>query len=337
MSTELIQLVNSQKDNFVKVCSDDSIEFDREASFALQILGSNDFLASTAMRNKGSLQAAITNVAAIGISLNPASKQAYLVPRDGKVCLDISYMGIMHLAQLTGAIKWGQAVIVRKNDSFTLNDIDKPPTHNFNPFDDASARGDIVGVYVVVKTDTNDYLTHAMPISKVYDIRDRSVAWKSHVSKGTSCPWVTDEEEMVKKTCVKQAAKYWPRRERLDAAVHYVNVEGEEGLASIAEEKEVQGEKLIHGKFKAGSGISAMGGEMEQLSVDMQALLREIAEEVKAVMGNPQEAYGLLGELSAANKLEDEDAGVKVALWSLFSSAERSAMKRAQEELKSIV
>jgi recombination protein RecT len=80
-------------------------------------------------------------------------------------------------------------------------------------------------VYVVVKTDGGDYLTHAMPISKVHDIRDRSEAWK----KGSG-PWKTDEEEMIKKTCVKQAAKYWPRRERLDSAVHHMNTEGGEGI-----------------------------------------------------------------------------------------------------------
>jgi recombination protein RecT len=43
---------------------------------------------------------------------------AYLVPRDGKVCLDISYMGMMHLAQQCGAIQWGQAVLVREGDQF---------------------------------------------------------------------------------------------------------------------------------------------------------------------------------------------------------------------------
>jgi hypothetical protein len=41
---------------------------------------------------------------------------------------------------------------------------------------------------------------------------------------------MTDEEEMIKKTCVKQAAKYWPRRERLDSAIHHMNTEGGEGI-----------------------------------------------------------------------------------------------------------
>lgn len=37
------------------------------------------------------------------------------------------------------------------------------------------------------------------------------------------------------KTVVKQAAKYWPRRERLDAAIDHVNTEGEEGINFAAE------------------------------------------------------------------------------------------------------
>lgn len=40
---------------------------------------------------------------------------------------------------------------------------------------------------------------------------------------------------MILKTVVKQAAKYWPRRERLDAAIDHVNTEGEEGINFAAE------------------------------------------------------------------------------------------------------
>jgi recombination protein RecT len=75
-----------------------------------------------------------------------------------------------------------------------------------------------------------------MSIADVYAIRDRSEAWKAYTqNKSKTCPWVTDEAEMVKKTCVKQAAKYWPRRDRLDNAVHHVNTEGEEGLTITPE------------------------------------------------------------------------------------------------------
>jgi recombination protein RecT len=155
------------------------------------------------------------------VSLNPASKLAYLVPRNKTVCLDISYMGLMDIAQSAGAIQWGQAIVVREKDTFELQGIDKEPKHIYQPFGE---RGNIVGVYVVVKTAEGDYLTHSMPISKVYDIRDRSEAYKKK-----SGPWMTDAEEMIKKTCVKQASKYWPKRERLDAAIHHMNTDGGEG------------------------------------------------------------------------------------------------------------
>jgi len=237
---DIITLVESQRATFLQVRVDQHMDFDREAGFALQILRANDYLAKIAMANKDSLYAAINNVAAIGISLNPAKKAAYLVPRKGAVCLDISYMGLMEIAQDAGAIRWGQAVIVREKDVFELQGVDKEPKHIFNPF--STDRGEIIGVYVVVKTDGDDYLTHPMTISKVYEIRDRSEAWKAYQKdKSKTCPWVTDNEEMVKKTCVKQAAKYWPRRDRLDNAVHHMNTDGGEGITlkpnTMAEEE----------------------------------------------------------------------------------------------------
>lgn len=225
---DLVAVVEAQRQQFQTVAVDKSMDFDREAGFAMQILKASDYLWKVAQQNPASLQAAVTNVAAIGVSLNPASKLAYLVPRKGAICLDISYMGLMYIAQQCGAIQWGQAVIVKKADTFELNGLDKLPTHKYSPF--SPDRGDVIGVYVVVKTDGGDYLTHPMTLSAVHAIRDRSEAWKAYKAKGTSCPWVTDEEEMIKKTCVKQAAKYWPRRDRLDKAVHHLNTDGGEGI-----------------------------------------------------------------------------------------------------------
>ncbi|MBA5859152.1 recombinase RecT, partial [Morganella morganii] len=99
----------------------------------------------------------------------------------------------------------------------------------YRAFAPAEERGDLVGEYVVVKTDDGDYLTHTMPSADIYAIRDRSSAWKAWKSKPKSGPWVTDEEQMILKTVVKQAAKYWPRRERLDQSIDYVNTGSGEG------------------------------------------------------------------------------------------------------------
>ncbi|EOF8220600.1 recombinase RecT [Yersinia enterocolitica] len=226
--------------DFQAVCSEPTIAFKREMEFAMQVFSANEFLARAAASTPAATRSAILNLSSIGITLNPAKKLAYLVPRKigdkFQVCLDISYFGIMHIAQQAGAILWCQSAIVRKNDKFTLIAIDKPPQHEFNAFDTIESRGDVVGAYVVAKTPDGDYLTHTMRASDIFAIRDRSEAWKAFVAKKVkSCPWSTDEEQMILKTVVKQAHKYWPRRDRLDQAIDYINTDGGEGINFAAE------------------------------------------------------------------------------------------------------
>lgn len=228
----ITQDIYGTRDSFAAVLTDQSINFEKEAGFAIQVLQSNDYALGIATKNRQSVVNAVTNVAAIGISLNPAKKQAYLVPRDGRICLDISYMGLMDLAIATGSIRWGQARVVHEHDHFELVAMDREPVHRFNPF--SKQRGEIVGVYVVVKTADGDYLTDTMSADDVNAIRDRSSAWKAWKSKQKSCPWVTDWAEMAKKTVVKRASKYWPKNDRLSEAIHHLNTEGGEGLADIA-------------------------------------------------------------------------------------------------------
>lgn len=230
MSNNLTVIANEiygARESFASVLTDRSLSFEREAEFAIQTITGNEFAMKIAMQNKNSVFNAVTNIAAIGISLNPAKRQAYLVPRDGKICLDISYMGLMDLAMATGSIRWAKAELVYAQDAFSLNGFDKSPTHSFNPF--AKDRGDIVGVYVVVKTADGDYLTDCMSRDEIDAIMNRSQSVKS----GKSSPWKTDYGEMAKKTVVKRAYKYWPKTDRLDKAIHHLNTDSGEGLATL--------------------------------------------------------------------------------------------------------
>lgn len=190
------------------------LNFKKEATFALQLLKANDFLRSTAQNNPDSLQNAITNIAAIGISLNPAVKEAYLVPRGKAVCLDISYIGLIKLATDTGAIQWVQAEIVKEKDQFEYQGVGKAPIHKMNPF---CERGNVVGVYCVAKLASGESLCTIMSRGECDQIRDKS----SQAAK--SGPWVAFYEEMLKKTVIKRASKLWPKSERLDTAVHVIN------------------------------------------------------------------------------------------------------------------
>ncbi|MDB5822223.1 MAG: hypothetical protein JWR21_927 [Herminiimonas sp.] len=225
--------IQEVRESFSNVLADRSLSFEREAGFAIQQLSRNEYTLKIASSNRESVMNAVKNIAAIGISLNPAKKQAYLVPRDSAICLDISYLGLLDLAIASGSIMWGQAELVHDGDGFTLNGFDKPPTHERNPF--AKDRGDIIGVYVVVKTRDGDYLTTTMQIDEVNAIRDRSEGWKAYVAKKIkSTPWATDAGEMIKKTVIKRAYKLWPKTDRLDQAIHFLNTEGGEGLGFSA-------------------------------------------------------------------------------------------------------
>lgn len=298
---------------------DRSISFEREAGFAIQQLSRNDYTMRIAMENRQSVYDAVVNIAAIGISLNPAKKQAYLVPRDNRICLDVSYMGLMDLAMATGSVKWAQAALVHSADTFTLNGLDKPPTHVFNPF--GKDRGDVVGVYCTIKTIEGDYLTHTMTYDECTAIRDRSQAWKSFKSgkAKTPGPWGTDEGEMVKKTCVKQAYKYWPKTERLETAIHHLNTDNGEGLAVIADEKAQQLKAPI---------IPAT--PMIEMESDRKNIIDAVSQSVIDLF-NADDLIGAYGEY-----IEVTDGDEKIALWKLLPSNIRTALKKHGESLKEV-
>ena len=76
MSFDVVTFVNQQVGLFTGAATDQSVTWAKESQFAIQAFQKNDFLAKTAMANPTSAQNAIINVAAIGITLNPAAKQA---------------------------------------------------------------------------------------------------------------------------------------------------------------------------------------------------------------------------------------------------------------------
>lgn len=211
-----------------------SIRFENEKGYAVQLLQNNSYLMQVAQESPHSLLQAMTNVAAIGLSLNPAKKQAYLITRTikegnqykSKIFLEPSYVGLCDLATMSGAIEWVQANAVHEKDTFVDNGPGAKPTHTYQAF--SKDRGAIVGVYAVAKTRSGDFLTTVMDADKINAVRARSEAYKAFVErqKGNGGPWVTDYEEMAKKSCVRNAFKMWPKTqemERLENAVMLSN------------------------------------------------------------------------------------------------------------------
>ncbi len=299
---------------FERVNTDKGIVFAREAEFAIQIITNSDYCMKVAKQNPQSVRDAVTNIAAMGVSLNPARKQGYLVPRKGGITLVISYMGLLDIAIQSGSILWGQAELVYASDKFTLAGFDRPPLHERDPF--AKERGELVGVYVVVKTRDGDYLTCPMKASEVWDIRERSDAWQGYMKdKSKKCPWVTDEGEMVKKTVIKRAYKTWPKTARLDAAVHHLNTAADEGIT-----------------FDPPAAVAADGAAQVEDAVETIPRIQVIHNAANAAIAK----FTAGDELGAYEEVSwIDDADEKVQLWGIFGkkhSALRGALKRLAAE-----
>ena len=254
--------INTIESDFNEIACN-SEKFKREALFSMQLLSKNTFLQKIAIGNPQSLRDAVLNVATLDVSLNPSQRHAYLVPRKGVVTLDISYMGLAHLAVKSGAVQFMQARIVYSKDTFTVGSIGNAPVHNYSPFGD---RGGKIGVYCLSKLSTGDVLIETMSLDDVYQIRNRSESFK----KGHG-PWITDEDEMIKKTVIKRAFKMLPAHNSnlFNNASDYLNNDNGEGIDFEAENEEK--------KEEANKAIA----QRHQDEKESYALKSETIEEIK--------------------------------------------------------
>lgn len=194
-----------------------------ESQFALQAIQKNDKLAQCIPHT---VQNAVINVAAVGLTLNPALGYAYLVPESEKLkeggreqwvqcCnLRVSFKGLLKIATDSGSILWAKAEIVKSKDLFTYKGPCEIPQHEMEAFGD---RGDVVGVYCIAKTHQGDHLVDVMSAAEIAKIR--AAAKQDGV-------WAKWPEEMAKKAILKRASKQWPktdRTDRLDRAIAVVN------------------------------------------------------------------------------------------------------------------
>lgn len=233
MTLGLNELIVAKKEQFKKLdkANGNILAWEQECLFARQQITKNDYSIETAQKNPSSLQAAILNVAAIGISLNPALAHAYLVPRGGHICLDISYRGLVKLATDCGAIQWAKSELVYSQDEFTWKGVNTAPEHKADVFSD---RGEIVGGYCLALLPDGSPMVEIMKIDEMNKIQA--------TSKAASGPWKTWPDEMRKKSITKRASKSWPQtknRVRLDRAVETLN-EHEGMVYSIEEQSKFQ-------------------------------------------------------------------------------------------------
>jgi phage RecT family recombinase len=202
----------------------------QEISFAIQQINKSPQLQKCSPESK--LQA-VLNISNIGLSLNPAAKEAYLIPRWNnafkcyEAALEPSYIGLVKLLTDSASVVSIVTQLVYEKDAFSLDVADNRNPVQHKPMLIKSQRGQMIGTYALATLPDGSRQVEWMDIEELNHIRDRSETYKAFTEgKIKSCTWETDYGEMCRKTVIKRLYKYLPRTERMhyvDTAVHHDN------------------------------------------------------------------------------------------------------------------
>jgi len=200
----------------------------KEISFALQHIAKNSQLQKATAESK---LIAVLNIAQCGLTLNPISKMAYLVPRwDNKlkatICvLEPSYMGLIKLLTDTGSVKHIEAQVIYAGDDIEVDLASEGKILKHVPYIfTGKDKGSIIGVYSKATLSDGAVTCEMMGPDDIEYIKGKSESYKAYVAgKLKTCTWVSDESEMCRKSVIKRHTKYLPRTDmwaKIESAVN---------------------------------------------------------------------------------------------------------------------
>lgn len=236
------------------------LEFSSEARFALTAIRNNKLLLKC---DPTTVKDSMVNLAAMGLSLNPAAQQAALIPRwntkANKMDCTASpqYRGLMKLATDTGLVNniTAEVVFLCEEDSFDV-DLGSKPYLRHKPklfagseertIDLVSAeRNRLIGAYCIahLRDSEHPHIT-VMDLAEILAVARASDAFNPRkAERKPTGPWVYWAGEMVKKAVIRRASKQWPlsddsKYQRLLNAVQIDNVaEANEQRAEVRAEE----------------------------------------------------------------------------------------------------
>lgn len=210
-----------------------TMNYGQETGFAVMAIQNNPYLLNC---TPDSMRSAIINVALTGISLNPALKYAYLVPRKVKnelrAVLDISYMGMIKILTDAGAVKSISADVICEHDDFVYSQGSSPILKH-KP-DLLKDRGKPIGAYAIAYFRDGGFQFEVMAKPEIEKIRATSESWKNNDTRQFS-PWEKWADEMWKKTVMKRLFKVLPKTHFDAKLIAALSKEHENELADAAD------------------------------------------------------------------------------------------------------
>jgi len=138
---------------------------------------------------------ACIDAARLGLEVNSPLKQAWVLPYGQRAQLVVGYQGLCDLMRRSGLVKAIHTGIVRAGDSYRRT----ATTFEFecDPF--SEDRGPVIGAYCVLVMADGSEQVETMSLEQINHIRAKSRA-------GTKGPWITDFDQMARKTVLRRAA-----------------------------------------------------------------------------------------------------------------------------------
>lgn len=191
-----------------------------------------------------SLVGCVVIASQLGLELGGPLGQAYLVPyrtKSGMIATFLpGYRGMIDLSRRTGSVAVIEARIVHRRDKFLLQQgTDAKIEHS--PYIGDAEPGAMVGVYALCKMRDGVTQFEFLTKAQVDSVRKRS-------KSGLDGPWVTDFEEMAKKTAIRRLWKVLP-----------VSVEKAMAKAIVAHDRAEEGRGIDGAEVFAGGDLFGTG------------------------------------------------------------------------------
>lgn len=138
--------------------------------------------------------------------LEPDGRRAHLIPYKDTCTLIIDYKGLVELAYRTGMVRRLHADVIHAGDLF---EYDRGEVKRHVPWflrtDKAKpdTKGEVIAAYCECELSDGVCKSELMEVAEVKAIQKRS-------RSGNSGPWVTDFNEMAKKTAFRRLSKWLP-------------------------------------------------------------------------------------------------------------------------------
>ena len=216
----------------------DPIAVKREISFAKQLIASSAILQKCTV---DSVLVSVFNIVNIGLSLNPASKESFLVPRFNRAknvweaSLQPGYVGLVKLLTDAGTVVKVTTQVVYENDRIDMDIATGEVSHK--PCLVKKNRGEKIGCYSQAVLPSGLKQAEWMEFEEIYKIRECSESWKN-TEKRSSSPWFNHEDEMSRKTVIRRLYKYLPRSgknlEKVNEAIRFDDGQYQSSLNQVS-------------------------------------------------------------------------------------------------------